>query len=416
MRKRNIITALISLIIAFGLWAYVITVVNLESEVKLYNIPVVLEGETVLEERGLMLVSGKDSMVTLRLSGKRSDLYKLNSANVTLIADLTRIYEAGSKTLSYEITYPGDVPDNAISVLDRSPGLVQVEVAARAYKLVPVRVEYTGTVAQDYIALRGDMSLEVTDVRVNGPQAVIEQIENAVIQVDLTDRNESFSEAFRYTLCNADGDPVDAELVTTDIAEVRVGMTIQKRKKLPLVFSVEDGGGATSETSEITIDPEMIEVCANDLLLESLTQVNVGTIRLSELLEDKDVVFPVSLPDSVTNLSGISEATVHVRFPNLRTKEFSVTDITALNVPEGMAVEFVTKALKISVRGPIAVINRLSDADISATVDFSDAVEGTSSREAVIVIKPGFEEAGPVNSYNVSATLMVASEEPEETQ
>ena len=57
--KRKILSFLLSLAIAFGLWLYVVTVVSPGSEKEYYNIPVVLEGETVLQERGLIEPCGR---------------------------------------------------------------------------------------------------------------------------------------------------------------------------------------------------------------------------------------------------------------------------------------------------------------------------------------------------------------------
>ena len=53
--KNKITSFLLALIIAFGLWVFVITTVSPGSVETFYNIPVVREGESVLQERGLMI-------------------------------------------------------------------------------------------------------------------------------------------------------------------------------------------------------------------------------------------------------------------------------------------------------------------------------------------------------------------------
>ena len=98
--KRKLIYGLLSALIAIGLWLYVVTVVNPEWEETFSNIPVVLENEEILHERGLMLVSEEDPKVTLRLFGNRADMIKLNSSNITIRADLSRIYSAGEQSLT----------------------------------------------------------------------------------------------------------------------------------------------------------------------------------------------------------------------------------------------------------------------------------------------------------------------------
>ena len=67
--KNKILYLLISIIVAIGIWMYVITVVSPESEKTYYNIPVVLNNESVLNDKGLMIVTEKIPTVTLTLRG-----------------------------------------------------------------------------------------------------------------------------------------------------------------------------------------------------------------------------------------------------------------------------------------------------------------------------------------------------------
>ena len=146
--KSKIGSILLSLAIAFGLWLYVITYVSPNSEETYYNIPVVLVGESVLNERGLMCTSASTNTVSLQLSGTRSDLVKVNSQNITVTAKLSSITEPGEKiNLQYEVDYPGDVPKNALEILSQSDFYVTVE--KRRVKDVPVVVQYVGERSED---------------------------------------------------------------------------------------------------------------------------------------------------------------------------------------------------------------------------------------------------------------------------
>ena len=115
--KSKFTTMLLSFAIALGLWMYVITSVSPGSEESYYNIPVVMDAESVLAERNLMITHASTANVTLRLSGNRTDLYKVNSQNITLKSDLSKIYEEGTHSVGYTNSYPGHVPSNAFDVV-----------------------------------------------------------------------------------------------------------------------------------------------------------------------------------------------------------------------------------------------------------------------------------------------------------
>ena len=408
MMKRKIMTAGLAILIAFGLWVYVVTVVRPESSKTYYNIPVVLEGESILTGRDLMIVGGKNATVTMEVYGNRTDLDKINSGNITIVADLTRIDKAGEVELSYDYSFPGDVASGALSVLNRNPGTITLMVEERVSKEIEVIPTFVG-VAPDssmYIVDKGNLALDHPTVKITGPESVLAKIDHAKIEVDLTGRNETFIDNYPITLCDKNGEGVNAELVTASVAEVRGELKIEYYKDLPLTVTIEAGGGATEDTCKRHYSPETIRVSGNQKVLSKLSSIHLGTIKLGELDKPTAVPFTIVLNEGLTNQSGLTEAKVYVTFPELETKTFTVSKIQALNVPEGMEYELITQALMVTVRGPKEEISKLNLNDITITIDFADAVAGTATFKPVITIdSKKFPNSGAAGIYTVSATL-----------
>ena len=143
-------------------------------------------------------------------------------------------------------------------------------------------------------------------------------------------------------------------------------------------------------------------------LLEGLDEIVVGTIKLGELLKDETMTFPIQIPDGVTNETGVSEATVEIKFPDLTTRTFTVTDIRAINVPAGLKVEMITQALEVQIRGPKVLMKNMTEADIIITVDFENEPVGTATKKATITMSGDFLEAGAVGVYQVLAKVKPA--------
>ena len=404
--KNKALTALLSFGIALALWLYVVTVVSPNSDKKYTNIPVTLQGEVVLQERGLMITTTELPSVSLHLEGNRTDLNKLNSSNITIAVDVSRIGEAGVHYLSYSPSYPGDVPNNAITVLNRTPSNITLTVENRVSKEVPVEVNYTGSLSEDFMADKENKELDYESVNVAGPQSVIDQIAMARIDVNLDGRSESISEQFRYTLCNEKGEPVDVQLVTTDVEEIALTLRIVRVKEIQLLVQVVAGGGATPETSSIKVEPESIRVSGSDNLLADLEQLVLGTIHLGEMSADEVLTFPIKLPEGITNETGVLEATVDVQFPDLGTKTLSVKNFTPVNVPAGLDAAVITKQLEITVRGPKASIDAVTPENVQVTVDFANEQVGTSTVKADVSVN--IDGVGAVGAYNITATLRKA--------
>ena len=402
--KDKLLPALLSLGVAILLWLYVITVVSPNSDNHYYNIPVNIQGEAVLNDRGLMITSGELPTVSLHLEGNRSDLNKINSSNISIGVDVSGIGEPGTYALS--LTAPNfltDVPNNAITVLSKNPGTVTVQVDRRLRKPVPVEIYYSGALPEDFMADKENRILDFENVTVIGPQAVIDQIAMARIDVDLEGREESLSQSYQYTLCNADGEPVDAGMVVTDVETVNLTLKIVRVKEVALTVSVLYGGGATVETAKVVVEPGTILVSGSDALLENLTEVELGQIDLQSMPADEIRIFPIKLPEGITNETGMTEAKVNVTFPELGLKEITVRNIQAVNIPRGMEVQLITQQLELTMRGPKHLIDSITEENITVTVDFSQEQIGTASVKAVITVN--VDGVGAVGTYKVTATV-----------
>lgn len=415
--KNKVWSAVLSVVIAFTLWYYVISVVSPGSTEWVYDIPVVFEGETVLtEDRGMMITSASENvLIDLKLSGNRTDLAKVNKGNITIKVDLSKVYDPGEHELTYSWAFPGDVPQGALTVESKYPETIKLTVEKRVKKAVDVRVNFTGSAAEDYMADTENRVLDYPTINVSGPSSVVELIDHALINVDLTDRVESISENFRYTLCDADGNPVDVELVTTDVAEVHLDVKIIRFKQVPLMLALTYGGGAWEDSVEVSIEPSHISVSGSEALLEDLEFIQLGSIDFSTLEEDMQTTYPIVIPDGITNLSERTEALVTVKFLNLAIRELEISQMTTTNVPEGMEAELLNQVLKVRLRGPAAVMNNLTAEDVVVTVDFSGKEAGSFTIKPTITVRgDAYANVGAVGTYSVSATLREAVEEETE--
>lgn len=408
MKKNKILTAALAIAIAISLWFYVVTVVKPDTTNTYYNIPVAFVGESSLTDRGYMIVGGKDTAVTMELYGNRLDLDKVNSGNITLIVDLASIDSAGEVELPYTHRFPGDVPSGALSVQSKSPGTIKLTIAELDYKYVTVKPVYVGEApdSDKYIVLKDQATLDYTRIRVDGPKDVLDQIDHAAIQIDLTGKTKTFADNYAITLCDKDGNGVDVRFVTPSVAEIRAEVKVESMKYIRLDIEDIPGGGATRQTSSFVYDPGNILVSADENVLSKLTKIVLGTVDLGKLTQAKELEFEIDMPPGVTNRSGEETAKVWISFPNLATKELTVTKFEALNVPEGMHVEWVTQSLKVTVRGPKDDVVKVLANDITVTVDFSEQTQGTAGIEPVITVDAAkHPTVGAIGSYIISATL-----------
>lgn len=404
--KKKFWYILLSAVIALGLWLYVVTVVNPEYEDTFYNIPVVLENEDVLISNGLMLIGEEKPTVTLRIRGNRTDVIKLNSSNITLIADLSKISNAGSQTLSYRIVYPGDVSNNSYQVISQNPQQITLSISEWKSKELDIQVEYTGKVPEQFIVFKENGTMDNSKITITGPSGVIDQIATARINVDLEGKTETISQSFPVHLYDTKGELIESEIVRTNLDEVRYTLKIQRWKDIELRLDVVEDSFLNKSNCQITLDPVTIRVSGSEKVLAQLEHLVLGQIRLGDLTEDFSATYDLEMPEGVTNLSEVSKVSVFIKIPKLEMREYTVTQIKAINVPAGMLVEMITKEKKVMVRGTQEVLDTVTGDDFTIVVDFSNAELGDASHKATVQLAPALTgQLGVVGSYEVNATI-----------
>ena len=401
----------LSVVIALALWTYVITTVSPESEDTFYDIPVSYQND-VLEERGLMIVSEKPT-VTLKLKGNRSDLNELNANNITILVDLGAIQTPGTQMLRYTYSFPANLPNNAFEILSQTPNLLQLKVENRIKKTIPIQLEYIGSVPEGFIDDRENPVMDTAVVEVSGPESSMELIDHAEIQVDLTDRTDSIVGAFSYVLCDKEGEPVDAQMITTNVEEVNLSVKIQRLKEVPLKLNLVAGGGATQDTCKVELDIDTIWVTGTENKLRDLNEVEIGTVNLAELKDENNTMtFAIVLPEGVTNVNDVAEVTATISFPELSKKKLTISkkQFQAAGVPAGAEVVWVTDTVEIELRGPKSLIKKISEKDIVVTMDFSGEEIGSVNKVPKITMGSAYSEVGTISVSSVIATLQMGDD------
>ena len=411
--KNKLVSVAISVLIAFGLWMYVITEVSPNSERTYLDIPVKMEGETLLRERNLIITGMSSTNVDLTLSGNRSDLNELNSSNITLKADMTKIYDPGVHKIDYDITYPGNVASNAFNRENQYPDSITVTVERLIRnKEIPVNIVYQGKAAEGYVVRRADAVLDNTHILVTGPESVVDQITQAVITVDLEGQTESISQNYHFTLCNKDGEGVNSELITVNIEEVHMDLTIHRKKQVDLTVTVIPGGGATEEDVELTLSIDSIQLSGSDIALQQVGDtINLGTINLADYEATTEIVFTIPVYEGVTNDSGATEVKVKLAFRGLMTREIDITEFLITGVPEGYEGKVITEKLTIKVRGRSELVSKLTAQDISARVDFTGEEPGDATVRVNITFSGKYKALGVLGKPTVTTSLQLLDQE-----
>lgn len=397
----------LSIVVACALWLYVRNVDNPDRKVTISNIPVTFVGEDVLNGNGLMLSKEVKASINLEVQGKWSILSHLRRDNITVTADLSRIVAEGRHNLAYDISWPNTVSGNNVSVLDRDPFYVSVDIVRSTTKNVDIRGVFTGSVAKGYQA--GEFAFQPAGIEISGEEAAVGRVAFAQVTVNRKDLSESVREDMSYVLIGQDGEVIEDESLTVTPSTVNVSLPVVMVKEVPLTVDFTPGGGVTGEDQEhlqYEIEPSSIVLSGSEADLATYTAINLGAIELSKVVGTGSFTFPIPLGTNVENISGVEEATVTVTVRGLETITLETSNIEIVNVPEGYTATPVTQFIKVQVRGSAEALERVLPQYIQAVVDLKDLSlpDGQNAQTAKVSLN-GIADAGVIGEYKISFLL-----------
>lgn len=414
--KSKLVMGIWAVVIAFGLWVYVITAVSPGSEVTVEGVPVSVQGQTTLHERDLMIVKTLDTAVDIRLAGNRSDLVKLDKNDISItvnVADLDKSTadENGTVSLFYTVRVRNDIA----TVVSSSPDKIRVVLEDRVARDIPVVINYGDTQTPDGFEEEA-ATMDYQSIPVLGPKSVVEKIDRAEVKVDLTDKKQTIEQTLVPTFINEDGTETNTDLLKWEIEEVTIMIPIKCVKEIPVLVNVIPGLGANEDNTSIELEYTKIRVAGSEGLLADLDSVTlIDTVDLGEIFAETTITSSFVLPPEVTikePATSNKEVVITITFPDLIIREVDVpiANLEYLNLPEGLQAEAVSETVRVIVRGSKALVEQLTPEDIRFTLDLAGAKTGEKNWELKVVLDEEYEQLGILEAVTARIALSQKNE------
>ena len=410
MKKNKLPMILLALAAAILVWLYDVTVVNPNDTSTISGIPVRFINEDELNARDLMITSGAGGTVSLRVSGRRSELKELSKDNLDVVVDLSQITEAGKHELAYTVRYPATVSASDLKIDVRSPVTVSVEVEHYIRRAVEVRTVFEGEAAEEDDTLVIDhsaMELQPAEIMVTGPAELVESVEYARVVIHKADITQTTVADYDYDLLDKDGEVIDRDELVTDAEKVNVSIPVHKTKQIPLKLSFLPGGGATEDDVSYSIQPAAITISGEPAQVDEIEEIELDPVNLAAVTtQPGNLTRQIVLPEGINNASGVAEATVEIWFRGLSVTSVSIEDYTIVNTPEGLTATPLSESVQVNLRGTDADLKKLEQRleEIAVTVDLSGYSQGTFIVPVKVEL-PSDLQVGALGNNTITVTL-----------
>lgn len=419
--KANALYILISVLVAIAIWIYVDSSGNggsaYETTVSVENIPVEFYGEdTYLADKGLMLLDDTESTVSVEVSGSKTALMKLDVSAIRVRADVSDITSTGTQSISWRVIFPTSFDSSNVSYKPKKPSTyaVSVNVGELYRKSVDVRCDIQGAVAEGYIA--GEVQCQPNVLELRGQQAEVEKISYAKVVLPIDNIRETTTQTLTYKLYDENDREVDSVNVHPVTDRIQVVLPVNVIKELPLVINFVEAPGSRVANLDYTIEPLSVTVSGDAALLRDVDSIVLEeSFDLESFSGEATYNYQITLPDGCENLSGVTRATLKIRYKDLVTATVTTSRIEYENAPEGKTVTVLTSDLPVTLRGTSADVNAVTPEDVILLADLRDVSSASGSYTVPVEVRVDTNgDVGVVGTYQIRITIsdIVEDEEP----
>lgn len=403
-KNRKVWQFVIAILTAIILWVYVDNQVTTDAILSVKDVPVEFTGEdTTLANKNLMLLSGYDTTIDLKLEGPRRVLWQMNTDAIRIVADTSSIDSTGVQTLSYTIVYPDNVSRNAISVKSASAYTVTVTVGELYTKEVPVYCDVNGEVAEGYFA--GDLQIDTKTLVLHAQREDLLNVSYAKVEVNAGGATRTLIQTLEYTLYDYNDVPVVNNNIRSATKLVQITLPVRTMKVIPLrmelVGTPEDG----ADNVQYDINPASIQVIGEEDTLAAIESIVLDRIYVEDLAAYQTFSYDIKVPVGTAlaeNEPAVAMVTVVVN--NAKEAILNVEEVTCENVAEHLKAS-VDLPLEITVWGEATAVEAIEAADVQVRVDLTDVTEiGTYELPAVVTLD-GSRKVAVKGNYMVSVTV-----------
>lgn len=379
----NIGLKFLAVLIALVLWLAIVNVNDSEKTITVSNIPISVTNENAITSRDMVYNVKSEQYLNITVSGKRSIVSNLSAEDFRATASLKELSKVNS--IPVDVTTKNASLGRKITIVKQSAQTILVDVENVEEKdFTDLVVEYTGKVADGYVA--GLSSMSTDEVTVKAPTSIIDKIKKVAVRCSLDGTNTNISKKCPVILYDKNDKEIKSDEIELSDKKIRVNVNVLRAKQVPISTINKDELGKPADgyvVDDVILSSDSITVYGSEESLDSIESLDIqDDIDVSDAKGDvtQNIDVTGKLPKGLS-VSGESTITVKVLIKKLitRTFEYDASEVSLNDLSSDLDVQLVTKKVKVTLQGEEEVISQLTKDDMAISADLGKVKEGTTT-------------------------------------
>ena len=402
--RSKVVRIVISILVAIAMWLYVDLERAPERTMTIRDIPVEFSGEnTTLADKNLMLLSGYDTTIDLKIRGPKRELVKMNRDNVRVIASTSSIDSVGVHQLDWTVSFPDGVVRTNVSVEKASLSQITVTVGELYTKEVPVECQVVGEVAEGYFT--GDVVLDPEVLTLRAQRDDLLNVSCAKLTVDISGATRSVVQTVDVQLYDYDGNPVENSNIRTNTSLIQAKVPVLTTREVELAVEFSGVPGAAMNSIKCDITPKTVRLNGEADVLDSIDKLVLATLHVDDLELHQQNSYVVTPPDGTWLVNGNEVATADITLEGIEEKSLTATSIEFDKLPSGLYAIAPDGGLTVRLWGLSEEIEAVAAENLRVIADMSAVTgQGTVTVPVTVTIS-GFNDVTVRGTYELTVTV-----------
>ncbi len=402
--RSKVVRIVISILVAIAMWLYVDLERAPERTMTIRDIPVEFSGEnTTLADKNLMLLSGYDTTIDLKIRGPKRELVKMNRDNVRVIASTSSIDSVGVHQLDWTVSFPDGVVRTNVSVEKASLSQITVTVGELYTKEVPVECHVVGEVAEGYFT--GDVVLDPDVLTLRAQRDDLLNVSCAKLTVDISGATRSVVQTVDVQLYDYDGNPVENSNIRTNTSLIQAKVPVLTTREVELAVEFSGVPGAAMNSIKCDITPKTVRLNGEADVLDSIDKLVLATLHVDDLELHQQNSYVVTPPDGTWLVNGNEVATADITLEGIEEKSLTATSIEFDKLPSGLYAIAPDGGLTVRLWGLSEEIEAVTAENLRVIADMSAVTgQGTVTVPVTVTIS-GFNDVTVRGTYELTVTV-----------
>lgn len=301
---------ILSIIVAIFMWTYVTTSTNPSTNRTFRNVPIIIQNQDKLEEKGYTIVSKDDiTSVNVKLSGSRDDIVSLKADDIQASINVMDARE-GIKSVDVKIDTPTGIYLDSVD-----PSKINLNIQRIIEKKMPVNIVIADKLKDGKIVEVNEQNPQ--EITIKGPESLINNVDRIEAYIDDPEYLDGKIHNVDVKALDKEGKIVEG--VDLDNKDVNLSFYVYETKKVKVNLLVRgDIANGYVETLR-AVSPDTVVIKGPGQIIRDIEEISTQTLIAGYMRSSKTGEIKLDLPEGVEVYDGDDTVTYRIEVQKIPT-------------------------------------------------------------------------------------------------